>query len=561
MPERRYTTKARAKRINLDYFMQSHPLRRWRTVLSIGLPVVAAVWLAVYAVRGDHRLYTSGPVATAHAMFGTQCADCHAPAARAAGLAPSTAFFLPVSDRTCSVCHDGPVHHASQPHTPACASCHFEHKGRARLSGLAERECTQCHARLATKDGRPSTFAAHIAGFGSGHPEFAVNVPRVEGTARVRLDDTSPPRDAAQIKLNHAVHLKPALQGIDDVKARTGTLGVVERDGKPALGCTYCHRLDAQRVSMQPISFARHCMVCHPLDVDARLADAVAPHDTPALVHAYLRTTLIEAFEQCQALKTPSSDASGKLPKQCSDLGLVVAAAAPDEADAPRGRRLGRAPAETPPPDTPRRLGRAPADEPSDTPRRLGRAPDDAPPPDTPRRLGRPPSADESDADRPRGLRARGGDTDTTTPSAPASSASALDWAATQLGGMQKVMFRQKCEFCHILTQPGADLPLVAPTAIPARWLPHSVFDHGAHRSLTCTECHGHATKSTVTADVLLPSVSVCRECHREAGGARAACVECHLYHDKANDRDPDGPFTIRRLVRGAKPRAAGDAR
>jgi hypothetical protein len=39
------------------------------------------------------------------------------------------------------------------------------------------------------------------------------------------------------------------------------------------------------------------------------------------------------------------------------------------------------------------------------------------------------------------------------------------------------------------------------------------------------------------TADVLLPLIAVCRQCHRDVGGARATCVECHLYHDRARVR------------------------
>jgi len=113
-------------------------------------------------------------------------------------------------------------------------------------------------------------------------------------------------------------------------------------------------------------------------------------------------------------------------------------------------------------------------------------------------------------------------------------------------------MFKQKCEFCHTLSSAPDRLPRVAPTAIPARWLPHSVFDHGAHRPLACTECH-KATASTDTTDVLLPSITVCRECHRQGGGARAGCVECHIYHDKAKERDPSGPFAVPQLTKGSR--------
>jgi predicted CXXCH cytochrome family protein len=89
----------------------------------------------------------------------------------------------------------------------------------------------------------------------------------------------------------------------------------------------------------------------------------------------------------------------------------------------------------------------------------------------------------------------------------------------------------------------------VVPPRIPARWLPHSRFDHGAHRPVACTECHAAAT-STETRDVLLPRVETCRECHLPEGGARSGCVECHRYHDKSQERDPSGPFKVQQLRR-----------
>ena len=116
-------------------------------------------------------------------------------------------------------------------------------------------------------------------------------------------------------------------------------------------------------------------------------------------------------------------------------------------------------------------------------------------------------------------------------------------------------MFKQKCEFCHVMSYPGNAPPDVAPTAIPVRWLPHSTFDHHVHRPLACAECHDTATASTQTKDVLLPSVAVCRQCHRGPEGARAGCVACHLYHDNTKERDVNGPLTVGRLVGRGEPR------
>jgi len=90
----------------------------------------------------------------------------------------------------------------------------------------------------------------------------------------------------------------------------------------------------------------------------------------------------------------------------------------------------------------------------------------------------------------------------------------------------------------------------VIPPKIPARWLPHSKFDHAPHRPIACGECH-KAAASSKTEDVLMPAANTCRDCHQPKGGARSGCVECHRYHDKSKERDADGPFKIPALLSG----------
>src|SRR2546428_11271676 len=103
MAGRSYTTKIRAKRIALDYFRRPHPLRRAKLLLSTALPLLAIAVVIAYIVLGDYRPFNSGPVSTAHALFGARCQDCHGAApATAAGVAPGAAFFVPVSNQACS---------------------------------------------------------------------------------------------------------------------------------------------------------------------------------------------------------------------------------------------------------------------------------------------------------------------------------------------------------------------------------------------------------------------------------------------------------------------------
>src|SRR2546430_17063456 len=71
--EPRYSTKTRAKRIEPEYFKRLHPFRRWRLILSITVPVVAAAWLWPHSARGEHRIYASDPRSSGDAMLRTAC--------------------------------------------------------------------------------------------------------------------------------------------------------------------------------------------------------------------------------------------------------------------------------------------------------------------------------------------------------------------------------------------------------------------------------------------------------------------------------------------------------
>lgn len=521
MAERRYTTKIRAKRIALDYFTRPHPLRSWKRWLSIALPLVAAGLLALEAVRGDQRVYTSGPVSTAHALFETRCTECHQPASPPAQAGLFTRLVAQVSRgvsvEKCETCHAGPRHFDGQgPETHACTSCHFEHQGRERLAAVADGACTQCHDR---REGLPKTaqgdsaFTARIARFDEGspfsHPPFKVGGKkdgvRPKDVKRTPVEESAV--DTAKVRLNHVKHLELGLARIDTVRARTGKLGLREEKGQWALTCTYCHRLDEHRVSIEPIKFKDHCADCHPLAVDKENLPGVrAPHDTPAVVHAYLRTTLIEAFERCQAPPQAPSEPTASPEPRCD--ALDIARTSTSEPSEPR-------PAARPPASSIRRLPRAPsADEPS---------------PEQPRSAPGP------------------------APTAPASglAAATLGWVDSNLPKFERRMFGQNCGVCHLRpAEPPPGVAVFLETKIPPRWLPHSRFDHGVHRPVRCTECHDRAVKSEKTEDVLLPSIASCRTCHRGAtSAARTACVTCHLYHDQDGERDPSGPHEIPRLA------------
>jgi predicted CXXCH cytochrome family protein len=113
------------------------------------------------------------------------------------------------------------------------------------------------------------------------------------------------------------------------------------------------------------------------------------------------------------------------------------------------------------------------------------------------------------------------------------------------------------CYDCHVVTPPGASGSIdwgVVPVHQPARYLMRGWFDHAAHTSESCVSCHA-AGKSRDAADVLVPGIETCRQCHggeNSAAQVPSSCAMCHSYHQKQ-----DAPWrSRRRLSPAARPEA-----
>jgi hypothetical protein len=276
MLRRTRTTKKLAKRIDLQYFARPHPFRRWRFWLSVAVPVVALAWFITQRAQGGQKVYSSGQLSHAHAVFTRQCALCH--------VTQAGAFTAPVTDKACLACHDAPLHHANQTFAPECSNCHVEHKGSMLLQATADAACTQCHADLRTREGPPH-YATAITSFENGHPEFAA----------LRSGKTDP----GGVRLNHYVHLQPNLMGPNNTRVQ--------------LTCDDCHRSAAttawpheaaemhpaaatnatpvrpnDQTYMPPPEFAKACAACHTLQFDKHFGNEQVPHDKPEVVHAFL---------------------------------------------------------------------------------------------------------------------------------------------------------------------------------------------------------------------------------------------------------------------------------
>lgn len=312
-------TKARAKRIDLSYFRQPHPFRRWMRILSVAAPLAAAAWIAAMAAGGDERIYNSGPVAARHAMLEKDCGACHAGSWALRYTDPGE--WQARLDAACLKCHDGPVHHANQAGlirgrtSSNCSLCHVEHQGSARLAGVADRHCVSCHAALKTTGAEPHPAScpagpAHgihpaIERFDAGHPEFALLARR-----------TPDPTAAA---FNHAVHLHPdtaqkreLIQG--QLKGLAGRRGVeTASDGTRTLGCAYCHQTVPPGAEMAPVHYESHCRDCHPL----KLKDERVPHEAPDTIRDFLRSRLARGGAGGEKLDEQTTDA--EIPLYTSD--------------------------------------------------------------------------------------------------------------------------------------------------------------------------------------------------------------------------------------------------
>jgi len=192
---------------------------------------------------------------------------------------------------------------------------------------------------------------------------------------------------------------------------------------------------------MQPISYIKHCGPgCHPLDVDARLPDAVParhpgdrPRVSPHALHRGVRA--VSGARATRAGRTGRGQAEDAVPGPRTRPGGVRACCA--RRSPPSGERGGGTAGST------------------------ARG-----------RLGRPVETEQRDAVAAGAERIGAG---------VGVSAAARRRAGDVQAEVRVLSHRQLC--ARSAAPRGSDRD-------PSEWLPHSVFDHGAHRPLTCTECH-----------------------------------------------------------------------
>ena len=136
---------------------------------------------------------------------------------------------------------------------------------------------------------------------------------------------------------------------------------------------------------------------------------------------------------------------------------------------------------------------------------------------------------------------------------------------------LNEMFSSRRCGGCHLYggSDDGEMPERILPTQVPDVWFRHAMFDHNAHRAVSCDECHpgarptakqiestlggkrelnGKANTPELLDEVLLTGCdrASCQRCHAPAGfdganpigGARHDCTECHRYHNGAAPRE-----------------------
>lgn len=126
-------------------------------------------------------------------------------------------------------------------------------------------------------------------------------------------------------------------------------------------------------------------------------------------------------------------------------------------------------------------------------------------------------------------------------------------WVAERTAEAEELLWRKTCKQCHALTTPQSSaLPQVAAANVRTSWMPHSKFNHDAHRGFTCVSCHAKALTSTESSDILLPGIPTCKTCHAPGPAhADSRCSECHTYHDWSKRKEVTPKFTLPALKTG----------
>jgi predicted CXXCH cytochrome family protein len=125
---------------------------------------------------------------------------------------------------------------------------------------------------------------------------------------------------------------------------------------------------------------------------------------------------------------------------------------------------------------------------------------------------------------------------------------------AAKIANAEQQLWKNSCTVCHIdIDFSGGKFPKIQAAQITTRWYKKANFSHDAHRSLDCLDCHNGIPTSEKTADVNLPGLKVCENCHKPEH-AESRCFECHVYHEWPREKTIEGKVKLNQVV-GVRPK------
>jgi predicted CXXCH cytochrome family protein len=603
---RQRTQKTISVRIDRTYIHRPHPWRRIRRSAVFFAVAGAIVFLALTHAGGEgERIHNPGSLTRVHASFENNCAACH-DGCDAQGH-PTGKFSLAVSDTACLKCHDAGVHNANQAtmvmmdmsrHPPAarsadCASCHVEHRGQGALVTDSDMQCVGCHADLTGKTLKTPVTPLHVTDFSlEGHPRFGRAL--MKGGKLV---------DPTVLAFNHKKHLSGILKGeqqnctfchdpnpaaAQSLTWETSKSAYAMPDDdqaspRPLADGTGRHR------SLTQVNFAKNCQSCHDLGTLPG-SDMAIPHEDLGQIRRLILTYVTSSSSPWLKM---APDKTGPREKALNDRIISALNVPSDYSDAVDAvsQAVKAAPLSA---DV--NLSAAPL--PADLQAKLIAA------------AAKLPTNVVAAADKKNVAAALASTTQPAMRLRPLVISRLRDAAAAGTSGdaKQKILAEfdavfarynqdtpdprllemyviyandaNSCVKCHTMEGDAAGVPTewmslssptktpaasifrTTPTGIPAgprRWYVNSEFDHDAHRTMSCVECHSAALTSEKTSDVLSPDIQwqglrfepgstklvpaerSCVECHHpdnsDGPGAAANCTECHVYHDRSHEQ------------------------
>ena len=174
---------------------------------------LAVGWLLGEKASGNRAIYSSGPVSSAHAVFGQNCSLCHVRGA---------SFSAAVEDKACLACHNAPIHNHNRPLLPPAVPAIWSIRAGSRWRPPPMQPVRSATAICMLKQGELK-FDPHVSDFDNKHPQF---LPLRHGQY-----------DPGTINLNHHAHLQPTLRGPNG-RCRCNAAIVTGRSASTSLGPT-----------------------------------------------------------------------------------------------------------------------------------------------------------------------------------------------------------------------------------------------------------------------------------------------------------------------------------